>query len=151
MESLTGGSSFFGVADGSLGVVSFTFGAAFSPVFEGLTVLRRRGCRTSLGSALAGGTFGGLPKQLSSGVGPGSRCQVPGESWGPLRRPLVVLEWLTFLCSVELLVLPMDLMRLAAGSSWSWAMDLLWRLADLCLGSSSGSGAVVGGMKLEKV
>ena len=41
MESLTGGSSFLGVAE-SLEAVFFTFGAAFSLVLEGFRVLRKR-------------------------------------------------------------------------------------------------------------
>ena len=148
MESLTGGSSFPGVEDGSLEVVFFTFGAAFSPVL-GLTVLRRRGFRTSLGSgALARGNLRWSADAALLRRGSGLMMSGPGRILGSPASSPCGLGVADLLRSFELLVLPMDLMRLAAGSSWSWTMDLLWRLADLCLCSSSGSGAVVSGREI---
>ena len=147
MESLTSGSSFFGVADVSLEVVFFTFGAAFSPVFESLTVMRRRGFKASLGSALAGGNLRWSAEAALLRRGSWIKMSGPGRILvSPASSPCG-LGVADLLRSFEPLVLPMDLMRLAAGSPWSWPMDLLWRLTDLCLGPSSGSGAVVGSME----
>ena len=50
--------------------------------------------------------------------------------------------------SFERFVLPMDRTRLAAGSSGSWSMNRLWRLAERCRCASSEPGAVVGGREL---
>ena len=49
--------------------------------------------------------------------------------------------------SLELFVLPMDRTRLAAGSSGSWSMDRLWRLAERCRCASSEPGGEVSGGK----
>ena len=143
MMSLTGGSSFFGADEGSLEVVFFTFGTVFSPVL-GLMDLRRKGFRTSLGSgALAGGNL-----LWSADAAPGIMISGPGRILGSPSSSPCGLGVADLLRSLELFVLPMDRTRLATGSSGSWSMDRLWRLAERCCCASSEPGGEVSGKEL---